>query len=133
VGLAARGQCDEAEDDRDQRARRRDDRDTALFEVILVKMADRSVLGCMNDMAYLCENTITGSGGLRRTDLAALNRSLQRNIDSACGCQPPIELTAGGLGIERQGEKRPKTSAPGRCTGLLVSWPTCQGFRARPQ
>ncbi len=38
--------------------------------------ADRSVLGCMNDMAVLCEHEIATSGSLRQTDLAGLNRAL---------------------------------------------------------
>jgi hypothetical protein len=63
-------------------------------DVLLAKTADRSVLGCMNDMAYMCEHAIAGAGGLARTDLAELNRSLRRNINSARGHHPPIELTA---------------------------------------
>ncbi len=51
----------------------------------------------MNDMAFLFENTISESGGLSRTDLAALNHSLRRNINSARDYRPPIELTAGRL------------------------------------
>ena len=39
---------------------------------ILAKTADRSVLGCMNDMAFLCRYTIAGSGGLMSADLGAL-------------------------------------------------------------
>ena len=69
--------------------------------VILARTADRSVLGCMNDMAFLCENAVTRSGGLSRTDFAALNRSLRRNINSARGYRPPIELTAERPGAER--------------------------------
>lgn len=61
-------------------------------KVILAKTADRSVLGCMNDMTVLCETAISGSGGLARTDLGALNRSLRRNINSTRGYRPPIEL-----------------------------------------
>jgi len=38
--------------------------------------------------------TIAGAGGLARTDLAGLNRSLRRNINSARGYCPPIELAA---------------------------------------
>jgi hypothetical protein len=68
--------------------------DLQAEEVIVAKTADRSVLGCMNDMAFLCQHTITNSGGLRRTDHAELNRSLRRNINSARGHRPPIELTA---------------------------------------
>ena len=49
-------------------------------DLILAKTADRSVLGCMNDMAFLCRYTIAESGGLTSTDLGALNRSLRRNI-----------------------------------------------------
>ncbi len=63
-------------------------------DLILAKTADRSVLGCMNDMAFLCRHTIAESGGLMGTDLGALNRSLHRNINSARGYQPPIELAA---------------------------------------
>jgi hypothetical protein len=70
-------------------------------EIILARTADRSVLGCMNDMAFLCQEAITRSGGLRRTDLAALNQSLRRNINSARGYQRPIELTAERLGTQR--------------------------------
>lgn len=39
----------------------------------------------MNDMAFLCAEAITSSGGLWHTDLAALNHSLRRNINSARG------------------------------------------------
>ena len=66
-------------------------------DVLLAKTADRSVLGCMNDMAFMCEHAIAEAGGLARTDLAKLNRSLRRNINSARGYCPPIELTAGRL------------------------------------
>jgi Domain of unknown function (DUF6933) len=60
----------------------------------LARTADRSVLGCMNDLAFLCQHVIAGSGGLARTDLADLNRSLRRNINSARDYRPPIELAA---------------------------------------
>ena len=79
---------------------RREDLPPATFgdleqqEVLLAKTADRSVLGCMNDMAFLCEHAIGRSGGLARTDLAALNQSLRRNINSARSYRPPIELAA---------------------------------------
>src|SRR5260370_35241124 len=63
-------------------------------EVLLAKTADRSVLGCINDMAFMCEHAIAGAGGLTRTDLAGLNQSLRRNINSARGYRPPIELAA---------------------------------------
>ena len=63
-------------------------------DVSLAKTADRSVLGCMNDMAFMCETVTTRSGGLASTDIADLNQALRRNINSARGYQPPIELTA---------------------------------------
>jgi hypothetical protein len=68
--------------------------------VILARTADRSVLGCMNDMAFLCQNAISRSGGLSRTDLAALNQSLRRNINSARSYQRPIDLTAARLAAQ---------------------------------
>ena len=68
--------------------------DYAPASVVLAKTADRSILGCMNDMALMCEAVTTRSGGLPATDTADLNRALRRNINSARGYQPPIELTA---------------------------------------
>src|SRR5271169_2846880 len=59
----------------------------------------------MNDMAFRCEHAIAGAGGLARTDLAELNRSLRRNINSARGYCPPIELAARRLAVTRPGAK----------------------------
>ena len=70
-------------------------------DVSLAKTADRSVLGCMNDMAFMCETVTTRSGGLARTDIADLNHALRRNINSARGYQQPIELTAQRLRARR--------------------------------
>jgi len=70
-------------------------------DVSLAKTADRSVLGCMNDMAFMCEIVTTRSGGLATTDIADLNQALRRNINSARGYQPPIELTAQRLRATR--------------------------------
>ena len=69
--------------------------------VSLAKTADRSVLGCMNDMAFMCETVTTRSGGLAITDIAGLNQTLRRNINSARDYQPPIELTAERLRATR--------------------------------
>ncbi len=63
-------------------------------EFTIAKTADRSVLGCMNDMAFLCETVATNSGGIARTDLAALNQALRRTINSARRYQRPIDLAA---------------------------------------
>ena len=73
--------------------------DLGQQEVLLAKTADRSVLGCMNDMAFRCEHVIADAGGLVRTDLPELNRSLRRNINRARGYCPPIELAAMRLGV----------------------------------
>ena len=68
-------------------------------QVTIARTADRSVLGCMNDMAFMCEHAIGGAGGLARADLAVLNRALRRNINSARGYRPPIELAARRLAV----------------------------------
>ncbi len=68
-------------------------------EVLLAKTADRSVMGCMNDMAFRCEHAIADAGGLARTDLAELNQALRRNINSARDYRPPIELAARRLAV----------------------------------
>lgn len=60
--------------------------------VQIAKTADRVVLGCMNDQAFLCERVIHLAGGLTRLDLAELHRALQRNILSSRDYVPAIEL-----------------------------------------
>ena len=82
-------------------------------EVLLAKTADRSVLGCMNDMAYRCEHVIADAGGLARTDLPELNRSLRRNINSTRGYCPPIELAARRLAVGRSRDLEPRPSGSG--------------------
>ena len=72
--------------------------DPGSEEVVYAKTADRSVLGCMSDMAYMCEAAIAKSGSLRHNDLVALNRSLRRNINSARNYERPIDLTIARLG-----------------------------------
>lgn len=63
-------------------------------ELVVAKTADRSVLGCMNDMAGLCEQVISRSGGLQHTDSTELNHALRRNINSARGYQRPVDPAA---------------------------------------
>ncbi len=63
-------------------------------ELILAKTTDRSVLGCMNDMAFLCEVAISDAGGLAYCDLGELNHTLRCNINSSRGYRPPVELAA---------------------------------------
>jgi hypothetical protein len=60
--------------------------------VIIARTADRSVLGCMNDMALHCQYAIADYGSLQDTGIGELNQSLRRNINSARGYRPPIEL-----------------------------------------
>jgi hypothetical protein len=70
-------------------------------ELIVARTADRSVLGCMNDMAVLCEHAIATSGDLRQAPLADLNRALRRNINSARSYQRPIDLARRRLSAQR--------------------------------
>jgi len=72
-----------------------DTRSEAL--VVVAKTADRSVLGCMNDMAFLAEVAVGQSGGLASLDDRALNRWLRRNINSAQDYRRPIDLVREGL------------------------------------
>lgn len=60
--------------------------------VRIAKTADRSVLGCMNDLALHCEYAVADAGGLAQVDLGALHHRLQRNITSARDYVPAIEL-----------------------------------------
>ncbi len=61
-------------------------------ELVIAKTADRSVLGCMNDMAFLAEVSVGQSGGLASLDVRALNRRLRRNINSTRDYRRPIDL-----------------------------------------
>jgi hypothetical protein len=61
--------------------------------VVPGKTANRTVLGCMNDMAFSCEHAIDLAGGLANADISAINQRLRRNILSARDYQKPIELT----------------------------------------
>lgn len=67
-------------------------------ELLLARTADRSVLGCMGDIAQACEHQVALHGGLERVDVRALNRLLHRNINSARGYEPPIKLAAARAG-----------------------------------
>ncbi len=93
-------------------------------ELILAKTADRSMLGCMNDMAFLCEVAISDAGGLAHCDLGELNQALHRNINSSRGYRPPVELAAQRLerghssGLEQARSRRhPANSALGSPAG----------------
>jgi hypothetical protein len=67
-------------------------------DLTVARTADRSVLGCMNDMAVMCEYAVMDSGGLDNVDLAEVNQSLHRNINIAADTSgqsiwPPAEPT----------------------------------------
>jgi hypothetical protein len=62
------------------------------FSVIVAKTADRSVLGCMNDLAMLCEHVVADAGGLMRLNLADLHRAMHRNINFSLDYVPAIDL-----------------------------------------
>ena len=66
--------------------------DTRSDELVIAKTADRSVLGCMNDMAFLVEVAVGQSGGLASLDDQALNRQLRRHINSARDHRRPVDL-----------------------------------------
>lgn len=63
-------------------------------ESLIAKTADRSVIGCMNDVALTCQYAVADAGGLPRLDLVGLHRRLQRNIASARGYVQPVDLVA---------------------------------------
>ena len=101
-------------------------------EVLLAKTADRSVLGCMNDMAFMCEHAIAGAGGLAHTNLAGLNRSLRRNINSARGYRPPIELAARHrVPMLTPQDSRRRPAFP-REEGRGCCWPICHWSESGP-
>ncbi|HEY5251394.1 MAG TPA: hypothetical protein VIJ09_07025 [Acidimicrobiales bacterium] len=60
--------------------------------VRIAKTADRSVLGCMNDLGQLCRFAVEDAGGLERCDIGAINRRLRRTILGPLGSNHPIEL-----------------------------------------
>jgi hypothetical protein len=64
----------------------------------VAKTASRSVLGCMNDISFICKIAVIESRGLAYCDIAALNQELRRNINSARGYARPIDLAAGWPG-----------------------------------
>ncbi len=66
--------------------------DLGTEELSIAKTADRGMLGCMNDMAYLCEDAVAQAGSLASTDVPSLNRHVRRNINSARDYQRPIDL-----------------------------------------
>jgi hypothetical protein len=71
--------------------------DPAAQTLRITTTADRSVLGCMNDMALYWQTAVAQDGGLANAGHAARNRSLRRNINSTRDYQRPIDLTVAYL------------------------------------
>jgi hypothetical protein len=69
--------------------------DLRAEELLIAKTADRSVLGCMNDMAFLCEVAVADARSLALIDVASLNHRLHRNINSVRNYKRPIDLVIG--------------------------------------
>ncbi len=69
--------------------------------VTLAKTADRTVLGCMNDMAYRAEGIVYQAGSLAAADLANINQALRRNILSPRAYRQPIDLVTERLAAVR--------------------------------
>jgi hypothetical protein len=63
-------------------------------QTLIAKTADRQVIGCMNDLALICQHAAADAGGVGRLDLPTLHHRLQRNITSARHYVPPIDLLA---------------------------------------
>jgi len=61
-------------------------------DVELAKTANRSVLGCMNELAWYCELAILDAGDIQRLDVARLNHQLRRVILGPLRGSYPIEL-----------------------------------------
>jgi hypothetical protein len=73
------------------------------MSVRLAKTADRSVMGCMTDMADRCAAAARTAGGLAGTDIADVNQALRRNSNSARGYAYPIELVTRRLTAASRG------------------------------
>src|SRR3989442_3690906 len=63
-------------------------------KVRIARTADRSVLGCMNEMAFASRLEVQLQGGLGRCDVEDINRRLRRDIHSPRRYSRPIDLAA---------------------------------------
>ena len=66
--------------------------DLVADDVELAKTANRSVLGCMNEMAWFCELAFWDVGNIRLLAVAQLNHELRRLIFGPLGSAHPIDL-----------------------------------------
>src|SRR5579859_62886 len=81
-------------------------------DFVVGRTCSRSVLGTMNDMRYQIEAAVHHSGGLRRLDLAGLNRSLRRIPFRAVKYARAIDLTRAL--IESGGSQESPATVPTR-------------------
>jgi hypothetical protein len=95
-------------------------------ELLIAKTADRSVLGCMNDTAFLCDVAVADAGSLALTDVASLNHRLRRNINSARNYR--VRWAAGSVFTGRSGRLSP-TGFP---SGCVFCFAVDVGFTSRP-
>lgn len=63
-------------------------------EVEVARTASRSLLGHMNDMAYMCQAEVEFAGGVAATDVSGVNRRLRRGLHNRGGYVVPLELAA---------------------------------------
>lgn len=66
--------------------------DLTTETLLIAKTTSRSVLGCMNDMAFLCQVAVADVGSLDCADIRSLNHRLHRNINGARDYARPIDL-----------------------------------------
>lgn len=71
-------------------------------DVRIAKTASRTVLGCMNDMAWGIENSVIADGGLVSADITGLNHQLRRFINSPSGYQRPVDVARARVGLRIQ-------------------------------
>jgi len=71
--------------------------------VTIAKTADRSVLGCMRDLALSCELAVADAGGMAALDLDELHRHLRQHLSAARGYVPPVDLAADFAARRRSG------------------------------
>ena len=75
-------------------------------ELLLAKTADRSVLGCMNDMAFLCEAAISDAGGLAHIDPGELNHALHPTSTALAATGPRLSSPHNSLSVGNQADKK---------------------------
>lgn len=91
--------------------------------VELATTASRRVLGLMNDIAIHCRYAVAAEGGLRHTDVRALNHSLRRTLNNHGGYAYPIDRVAERLAAHPQTDNPmpPDRSLAATCEDGIVA------------